>query len=382
MSYREAFVIHLFTTCGGGERVSLEMARALQDHGVRVTYLTSSRKELDRCRELMGVSVDYNVIEVRSYAEQLLGLTGRFLRVRRLLMLGKIYREFNGLEDLKVRGLTIDTRSNHPSNAHVVYIHYPVLLSTAQGSGGLHWRAYNWLVRQITRSVRGEPDLVLTNSSWTAGLVEKMYSIKPAVLHPPIDFDYLRYNGEKKDKAIITISRFSPEKNLHMIPMIAKKLPEYTWYIVGSTGAGMEKRVSRAVIKKIQSEARKQGVDSIQILPDLPRSELRKLLLKASFYIHPRFPEHFGIAVAEAMSAGAIPVVYRDGGVWSDVVSPVDRMLGYSDLEEIPRIVRSIERNESLMNNLREKAIARAGMFRPEIFRERFIELLKQSNLI
>jgi glycosyltransferase involved in cell wall biosynthesis len=50
-----------------------------------------------------------------------------------------------------------------------------------------------------------------------------------------------------------------------------------------------------------------------------------ELMSQASIYLHPPFAEHFGIAIAEAAAAGLVPVVYRDGGGWTDIASRVDQ---------------------------------------------------------
>jgi len=36
----------------------------------------------------------------------------------------------------------------------------------------------------------------------------------------------------------------------------------------------------------------------------------------------------FDIVTAEAAAAGLVPVVYRDGGGWTDIVSKIGRALG------------------------------------------------------
>jgi len=42
----------------------------------------------------------------------------------------------------------------------------------------------------------------------------------------------------------------------------------------------------------------------------------------------------FDIAISEAAAAGLVPVVYRDGGGWTDIVSRIDQGLGYISAEE------------------------------------------------
>ncbi|MEM1617932.1 MAG: glycosyltransferase, partial [Desulfurococcaceae archaeon] len=96
------------------------------------------------------------------------------------------------------------------------------------------------------------------------------------------------------------------------------------------------------------------------------------------FYVHPQYQEHFGIAVVEAMSAGAVPIVYRDGGAWVDVVSNISHELGYTELDEVPAIIRKLESDHSKMTALREEAIKKSLEFRREVFQEKFLRILKE----
>jgi len=41
----------------------------------------------------------------------------------------------------------------------------------------------------------------------------------------------------------------------------------------------------------------------------------------------------FDIAIAEVAAAGLVPVVYRDGGGLTDIVSKIDQGLGYISVE-------------------------------------------------
>ncbi|MEM4914022.1 MAG: glycosyltransferase [Desulfurococcaceae archaeon] len=373
----EAYIVHLFTVCGGSGRVSLEIASVLREKGFRVTYVTNSEGSMKKCAELLQLPGDYEVIEVKSMFERALALTGRFIRYRRLVLLTKAYEK---LASMGVDGLTVDTDTNTAFNVDISYIHYPAVLSTVK-SNMLHWKLYNWLVARKARSMMGKPRLVLANSSWTAKLIKETYGLNAEVLHPPVDVDYYAYEGSRKERIIVTTSRITPEKNLHLLPRVASKLPNYEWYLVGSTGhSRIEKYLAKRIVNRIEHEKRKHNAWNFHVVMDLPRRELRELLQRATFYVHPLFPEHFGIAVVEAMSAGAIPVVYRDGGAWLDVVSDVSMELGYMELDEIPVVVKRIESNTDKLKRLREEVMRKSKQFKREVFRERFAVILE--NLV
>lgn len=376
----EAYIVHLFTVCGGGERTSLEIAQALRSLGISVTYVTNSKKGLWECADLFGYSRDFDVIEARSVMESLLSLTGRFVRYRRLLLLSKLF------ESMPPRGensITIDSGTNGLFSVDVSYVHYPVTLGPEK-SNGPHWLLYNWFVsRKAWKMMRKDrpPRLVLVNSSWTRRLVRETYGIDSIVLYPPVDVDYFAYDNRKKEKIIVTVSRLTPEKNLHFLPKVASKLPDYDWYLVGSTGIRkLESTQSKLVVKRIKDEINKHGAIRFHILENLPRGELRELLRGAMFYVHPPFAEHFGISIVEGMAAGAIPIIYRDGGAWSDVVSKVNALLGYSDILDIHRIIRTLE-NSLNLPNLREQCIEIAHEYSAPRFREKFLDIVKTALL-
>ncbi|MEM1695418.1 MAG: glycosyltransferase [Desulfurococcaceae archaeon] len=375
----EAYIVHLFTVCGGGERVSLEIANVLREKGFRVTYVTNSKDSMKKCADLLQLPGDYEVIEVKSMFERALALTGRFIRYRRLVLLTKAYEK---LASMGVNGLTVDTDTNTAFNVDISYIHYPAVLSTVE-SNMLHWKLYNWLVARKARSMMGKPRLVLANSSWTAKLIKETYGLNAEVLHPPVDVDYYAYEGEGKERIIVTTSRITPEKNLHLLPRVASKLPNYEWYLVGSAGySRIEKYLAKRIVNRIEHEKRKHNAWNFHVVTDLPRRELRELLQRATFYVHPLFPEHFGIAVVEAMSAGAVPIVYRDGGAWVDIVSDVSSELGYMELDEVPAIIRKLESNPDKMTVLREKAIKKSLEFRREVFQEKFLRVLEELERV
>ncbi|MEM4717490.1 MAG: glycosyltransferase [Desulfurococcaceae archaeon] len=380
----KAYLLHLFNVAGGGEKVSLEIAYALRSRGFKVIYVTNSAKSMRKTAELLGLPGDYEVLEVYSILERFLGYTGRFIRLRRLLLLERGLKKLYSIRNTD-RAITIDTSTNHLFNVDVSYIHYPITLSTygAPGGGKLLYVLYDYFVKYKAGKTKSVPRLVLTNSSWTAQLLKKALNVDAIVLHPPVDVDYFTYDGRMKEKVIVTISRLTPEKNLHLIPRIASKLQDYTWYLIGSLGTtGLEFNISKQVLKKIESEIRRYNLRNLYLLTNVSRRELRDILLSASFYVHPFFPEHFGISVVEAISAGCIPIVYRDGGAWTDIVSQLDLELSYESLEEVPSIIRKLESKHEKQIKLINSGITYVKKFKAEYFRERFIETLRGHGLI
>lgn len=225
---------------------------------------------------------------------------------------------------------------------------------------------------------RPKPKIVFCNSSWTAKNFKSLNNndVKVKILYPPVDVKYFSEvaNNIQYENIIVTVSRFAPEKNLDKIVDIANDLKEeFKFIIIGGRG-----EYSEPVISKLNAKIKKLKINNVELLVNVPRSKLRKILSIAKYYLHPPLAEPFGIAVVEAMSAGLIPIVYRDGGAWYDIVSKVSDILGYSNVSEVPSIIRKIEKSKDVYIELRKKSIEVANLFTYEKFKKVFLRELEE----
>lgn len=370
MSVKVLIIHGIFDALGGGELFVLKLAKALIEEGFQVDILTSTYPNIEKIRDIYGETFYPRFIVKRVRRAEYLNklMPGRLVRLRRLI----IYNSYNSLieEARKEYDLVLDTQSNLPTPVDVSYIHYPALLPTQRKEP--LYNIYNSIVSFIARSYKKPRSArILTNSTWTAHVIYRLYGIIPDVLYPPVDIDYFvdASISSDREKIIVTISRFSPEKRLDKLFEVAKQLPSYTFILVGSTGPGSDE-----VLNNLKTKKDTLGIHNVEFKPNLPRSQLKELLGKALFYLHPEFTEHFGIAIIEAMSAGCIPIVYRDGGAWYDAVSKISDKLGYTDISEVPRIISNIEKEKELQKELREKSIEVSKQFSYEKFKKSLTE--------
>jgi len=211
----------------------------------------------------------------------------------------------------------------------------------------------------------------MTNSNWTFEYVRKTYgSQRIYVVYPPVNVEELLSLGGDRGRVVLTVSRISPEKELTAIAEVARLVPEAEFYLVGSTSA-----YSGPVLREIRKRA--EGLSNFHLETDVPRRRIIELMSQASIYLHPPFAEHFGIAIAEAAAAGLVPVVYRDGGGWTDIASRVDQGLGYTGVEEAAHIIRSLLNDAGRLRALSAKAREVAKGFSYEAFRARVDEVVK-----
>jgi glycosyltransferase involved in cell wall biosynthesis len=212
----------------------------------------------------------------------------------------------------------------------------------------------------------------MTNSAWTAEHVKRAYgSQRIYVVHPPINVEELLSIGGNRGRIVLTVSGIYPEKNVLAIADVARLVPEAEFYLVGATGPA-----SGPVVRELKR--RSEGLRNFHLETDVPRKRIIELMSQASIYLHPPFAEHFGIAIAEAAAAGLVPVVYRDGGGWTDIASRVDPSLGYANAEEAAHIVRSLLNDPGRLRALSARAREVAKGFSYERFKERLNEVIKE----
>jgi len=370
----------LFEEWGGGETLAVRMYNAMRELGHSVDLYTTYIDP--QVEPFLPKDIKVNYIKGASWVRK--ATRGRLVRLRRLLeiraVMGKAKKMLNDYD------LVIETRSNVPFIAHVSYIHFPALIDyNVQHSGELQWKLYDWAVARLAKSVgkysqkTGLPIMVLTNSTWTANYICMAYGrCDSKVLHPPIDYKfYHSYYSDRRENIVVTISRYSPEKHLEAIPRIASQVPEAEFYLVGSVSS-----YSGPVIEKIRTKAETYKANNFHMVFNASREQLAELLGKAKVYLHPPFPEHFGIAIAEAMSAGAVPVIFKDGGGWTDIVGPFDKSLGYQNLAEAVNIIKALLWDSNELREKSKKASLYASRFSYEQFKVNLADHLAHAQLL
>jgi len=375
MKGRVLLVHVFFDVLGGAEFLALNAAKALREDGYSVTILSSTPLERATVLERFNIDVtEFNVAVKQPPVAYKLGsvMHGRLSRLRRLTVYKRFFTEYIS----KVSGdydLVLETQSNIPSPTDISYIHYPAWTDFLKEKGkSPHWRLYDWIVKLYASTLKNEitPGRVLTNSSWTAAQIFKVHHIVADIVYPPVDVEYFSrvYSNENREKLIVTTSRFVAGKMLHKVVDVAAKLRDYTFVLIGSTTEHSQK-----ILESIERKIKEQGLNNVIVETNLPRSRVLKYLETARFYLHPEFPEHFGISIVEAMAAGAVPIVYRDGGAWHDVVSRVSDVLGYGSIEEVPGIVKRLESSTDYLE-LRRKSMEVSRMFTYENFKRNLLD--------
>ena len=310
----KALVIHnSLNSIGGGERVCLHIVKALMEAGFDVSLATVERTNWGKVLDVMGIDLPKIPREYTITRE--LRIFGIYQRSLTTLHVARFRKRFN---------LIINTHGDVmllPTD--ITYLHFPVFALLAEEP----WRYYTKYLSSVFWRMYFEPyriiqkrfakwcfskSLLLTNSKFSRDVIRKYIGKDAVVIYPPVEIsDYVKIsrNTERED-AVITISRFTPEKNLDLIPFIAQKLKNVKFYLIGSIRGSK----SREYMTKIARLKRQLNIDNLEIIANAPHIVKLQLLSKSKVLLHLMPYEHFGIVVVEGMASGCIPVVHKSGG--------------------------------------------------------------------
>lgn len=353
---------------GGGELVCFLMAKSLLENGYSVSILTAKEPDKTEAFKRFGIDIsEFDIIVKRPFLDKFLEISGKFVGYRWASILNTLFKEArNGGYDI-----IIDTQTNMLTKSDIVYIHY---VSSIKLRRGLLTTLYNSLVMRKLEKILGNPRMILTNSSWTARQVREHFGRDSLIVYPPVNVNYYMkaWSNTNRDRVVVTISRLDPIKRLDSIVDIASMVKDYTFIILGASF-----RSHDGVVAKIKEKMDRLRVKNVKLVIDAPRDERLAIMARARYYVHPPFPEPFGIAVVEAMAAGLVPIVYRNSGTWIDVVSKISSLLGYNRIDEVPRIIRTLDNNDELYRAIRSKIQLIIRDFSYESFGKKILNVIK-----
>lgn len=198
-------------------------------------------------------------------------------------------------------------------------------------------------------------DVVTPNSHFTASWLRRWWDVTGPVIEPPVvaglDRDVL------PQPLILSIGRFfvgsHNKKHRAMVHAFRKLcdggLVDWRLALVGGVG---HRPADEAYLRRVEQEARGLPID---IYPNADEATVNELRTHAAIGWHaagfgesdrrtPERFEHFGMAVAELMMTGAVPVVF-DGGGLREIVEPGRSGYRWRTLDELADYTLALARN-------------------------------------
>jgi glycosyltransferase involved in cell wall biosynthesis len=226
-------------------------------------------------------------------------------------------------------------------------------------------------------------DVIVANSEYTAECVQRLWSRRATVLSPPV---LMRETGAKRP-IILSVGRFFPsvsghsKKQLELVQAFRlaceRGLHGWELHLVGGC-----KPQERGYVEDVRRAA--VGLP-VQFHVNAPGDDVAELFATARLFWHaaglgedlarhPDRAEHFGITVVEAMSAGAVPLVFAHGGP-AAIVHAHACGLVYSSIEELAEETLRLVRTPDELDRLADAATRAAGEYAFDRFVARTREL-------
>jgi glycosyltransferase involved in cell wall biosynthesis len=355
-----ALILFDLNTLGGIQRTTIYTMKALVEEGYKVNIVTSS----------ISKHVYQAIYENISDKEKL-----RILKISLPLMFNQsptmtayIYKLLNA-DALVKKHFVINMHGDiQPVNAHLVYFHQ-FNVDYHFYSGDLMQRIKImplYLIREkYIVKLRDNQVPILVNSRWTFIEAQKFWNLKNVhILHPPVVMNklYVSTMWSERDDAVITISRFSPDRGLEYIYNLAEELPWVKFIIAGYVQ-------DRDYFLYLASKKPR----NVLLYPNITEEEKYNLLSKAKLYLNPTpYIEGFGIAILEGMSMGLIPVTNNKGGVLDFV--PIQYR--FNDLKEAKEIIINALKDWNPKVAFRMREIA--SVFSYDKYKQNLLKILEK----
>ena len=255
----------------------------------------------------------------------------------------------------------------------IQYINYPSYLRP-RPAADLRWyhrpraalAAYYALADRIAGfSVdRMKTNLTLVNSNWTGTRVRALLGGNPRTLYPPVVDPGAGQPWAERSPHFLAVGRISPEKDYERIMRILARVRD-TAPGLRLTIVGTQDRHTTRYFSSLRTCAQSYG-DWIQFRENVTRDELRDLMGSHRFGLHGMREEHFGMAPAELVRAGAI-VWVPDGGGQTEIVGDDPALVFESDEDAVKKI-QAVLADPDAQERLRQRLALRSQLFSTERF--------------
>jgi glycosyltransferase involved in cell wall biosynthesis len=197
---------------------------------------------------------------------------------------------------------------------------------------------------------------LLTNSAYTKDRIREAWGIDATVLYPPCPQYSFSLQDSVKKNIVCCLGRFTPEKEYEFVIEIARRRPNIRFELIGSVTPDRE-----AYLEKLKAQAS----ENVKFHVNASIEEKVQILARSKVLLHGFIGEHFGIALVEAMSAGAIPVTHDSGAARVDGI--VNQKYRYNDIDQATKFIDDAISSWSLDEAERLRDYARK--FSAETFR-------------
>ena len=228
-------------------------------------------------------------------------------------------------------------------------------------------------LRSKRRIICDPKERIYPNSRFVEGVMTSFYGpFNGTVFYPPTLFPPRDGNAPRDPLKIVCIGRIIPSKRVTDIIDIVRRAralsgKDLTLYVAG--------RVDQTPSYGEMLRATAARERWVVLTGALYGKEKEDLLGSGTYAVHARRDEEFGIAVAEYLAAGLIPIVPDEGGSREVVDNPA---LAYRANEDAARILARLLADDAFRAEMQTACAARAQFFSRDAYLGRQRDLLRE----
>lgn len=364
-------------SAGGGERVCLSVIEALRKAGSRVTLATVDKTDWPALKRAFD---DVTLPDDEFYLFKSLPTTSSNI-LNSALVVTLFWTELIAARFLRRHQLIINTCGEKVNSiADIAYLNgiparYAYLMNTSAVRKSISV-LYNTFQKAFDKSNNTQ---TIVNSGFHKMLFEKCMKKSAIAVYPPVDAQKFAQLAKKRrnGNTVAICSQYFSTQNLDFVPKIARIVDGAKFIIIGSAGP-----TSKNTVEELHRQISELSLeDRVKLLTNQPFSKLFELLSMAKVFLRTLHNEPFGISIVEAMAAGCVPVVPRDGGPWFDILDGEQGKYGYSyaTIDEAAISIRTLLTNERLRTEISNRAQKRAMDFDSSFFEKKIQEIVRKT---
>lgn len=198
---------------------------------------------------------------------------------------------------------------------------------------------------------------IVCNSKFTKEVIDKEFGVNSLVIYPPVDTNSFR--SKRKENIILYVGRFSKilqSKGQEVLISAFRKmcdsgLKDWKLILAGGVEVGVGDYMER--LNELSQGLPVEIIESPSFLKLKDLYGRAKIFWSAAGYgqdemKNPEKMEHFGITAVEAMSGGAVPIIYNGGGHKEIVEEAVSGYLWGTVDELIDKTYKLMTNNKQL----------------------------------
>jgi len=369
---------------GGAEAVAIQTLVALSNAGHEVTLYTTDEVEREALADRFGTAIpaEITISRIETLGVRAVDLASRLatpLGVTDFPLLRQVALErFVVRRHASEHDRLVCTHGEFAVGNAIEYVHFPYFSETAMRRYGSRfderfYPTYHRLCRWLKRRERHSEPTTITNSRWTAEVIEETLGREATVVYPPVEVDAFDPPAwTEMEPGFVAVGRLHPLKRQHELITIVDDVRARGFdthlHLVGAIG-------SQSYYRRLEKLARTRP--HVHLEGELDRGELVELLETHRYGLHGRQFEHFGIVVAEMVASGSIPFVPASGGQ-QEIVDRASRLC-YVDRAEAVAKITSVLASDDEQVELRQRLAGTASLYSPSQFRQTIQSIVEDS---